>query len=90
MDAGTPKLRVVTQLLALATRLLRRLQNTGMDTRLLRRLQVYWVGYQDTTVAARLLDWILCQVSQAKGLHLSQLSPNTSLDTSCLCHLIEI
>merc|ERR1712192_30069 len=90
MDAGTPKLRVVTQLLALDTRLLRRLQNTGMDTRLLRHLRGYWVGYKDTTMVSRFLDWILCQVSQAKGLSLIQLSPNNSLDTSCLCHLIKI
>ena len=67
MDAGTPKLRVVTQLLALDTRLLRRLQNTGMDTRLLRRIQVYWVGYQDTTMAARLLDWYYVRSHKQKA-----------------------
>ena len=54
MDAGTPKLRVVTQLLAL-------------DTRLLRRLQVYWVGYQDTTMAARLLDWYYVRSHKQKA-----------------------
>ena len=50
-----------------------------------------WIlGYKVAGLATRLLDWILGQVSQAKGLRLSQLNPNTSFDTSCLWNVIQI
>jgi len=37
----------------------------------------------------RLLSWIQGQASQAKGLHLSQLNPNTRLNTPCPFNVIQ-